>query len=207
MSQPTRVVRRPSWPLFLAALVALVVLGVHLGRRAAPAVTHPAPAASVDERVSAALPPSLPAAAPRATLARRAADEWQGMRIDMADTALCDAVDSCGLAMACIGGRCGACTGDESCAAGERCVLDHCVRTELASCRTRADCGGDELCILGGTSADPRGNADMTARCVAAEGGIPEGVAPAVAAGEPAGAVPVPAAELLEQVEADVAAP
>jgi hypothetical protein len=209
VSLPTRVVRRPAWPIFLAALVAVVVLGVHLGRRAAPAVTAPVSAPSpAGERVSAPPSPSLPAtAAPRPTLAPRAADEWQGMRIDTAETALCDGIDACGLAMACIGGRCGACAGDDSCAAGERCVLDHCVRTEHAACRTRADCGADELCILGGYSADPRGNAAMTARCVGAEGGIPEGQGPVPAPGEPAGVVVVPAAELLEQAEADVRAP
>jgi hypothetical protein len=209
MSLPTRVVRRPAWPIFLAALVAVVALGVHLGRRAAPTVAGPVSAPSpAGERVSAAPPPSLPAAiAPRSTLAPRAAGEWQGMRIDTAETALCDAIDACGLAMACIGGRCGACTGDDSCAAGERCVLDHCVRTEHAACRTRADCGGDELCILGGYSADPRGNAGMTARCVGAQGGIPEAEGPVPAAGAPAGVVPVPAAELLEQAEADLRGP
>jgi hypothetical protein len=200
MSQPTRVVRRPSLLLFLAAMVAVIALGVTLGRRPPAAAPRAAAPAAVGARVSAPVSPSLPAAA---TPRSRGAAEWQGMTIDPDETALCDAVDACGLAMACIAGRCGACTGDDSCAPGETCALDHCVRTELAACRSRAECAAGDLCILGGTSPDPRGNASMTARCLPAAGGIPDDP-PSVAAGERAGAVPVPAAALLEQVEADV---
>jgi hypothetical protein len=201
MSQPTRVHPRPSLLLFLAAMVAVIALGVILGRRPPAASPGAAAPAAAGARVSAPAAPALPALVAAAPPSRRAADEWQGMPVD-GETALCDAVDACGLALACIGGRCGACTGDDSCAAGETCVLDHCVRVELASCRSRAECGGDELCILDGASPDPRGNAAMTARCLPATGGIPDDPAPA-AVGEPAAAVPVPAAALLEQVEAD----
>jgi hypothetical protein len=206
MSQPTRVVPRPSLPVFLAAMVAVIALGVILGRRQPATAPRAAAPATVGTRGSAAAAPTLPALVADPRPSRRAAGEWQGMAIDPEATAPCDAVDACGLAMACIGGRCGACTGDDSCAPGEICALEHCVRAELASCKSRADCGADALCILGGTSPDPRGNAAMTARCLPAAGGISDDV-PTVIAGEPALPVPVPAAELLEQVERDVREP
>lgn len=203
MSQPTRVVPRPSLLVFLAAMVAVIALGVTLGRRQPAPVPGAAAPAAVGMRGSAPAAPTLPTVVADPGPSRRAADEWQGMPIEAEATALCDAVDACGLAMACIDGRCGACAADDSCAPGEICALDHCVRAELASCRSRADCGADALCILGGTSADPRGNAAMTARCLPAAGGVRDDPAP-VSAGELAAPVPVPAAELLDQVEREV---
>jgi hypothetical protein len=206
MSQPTRVYPRPSLLVFLAAMVAVIALGVTLGRRQPATAPGAAAPATVGMRGSAPPVPTLPTVGADPRPPRRAADEWQGMPIDGEATALCDAVDACGLAMACIGGRCGACTDDDSCAAGEICALDHCVRAELASCRSRVDCGADARCVLSGTSADPRGNAAMTARCLPATGGVRDEPAP-VGPGEVAAPVPVPAAELLDQVERDVRAP
>jgi hypothetical protein len=203
MSQPIRFQARPSLLVFLAAMVAVIALGVTLGRRPPAPVPGAAAPAAVGLRGSAPATPTLPNVVADPRPSRRAADEWQGMPIEPEATALCDAVDACGLAMACIDGRCGACAADDSCAPGEICALDHCVRAELASCRSRTDCGANALCILGGTTADPRGNAVMTARCLPAAGGTPDD-APAVVAGEAALSVPVPAADLLEQVERDV---
>jgi hypothetical protein len=59
---------------------------------------------------------------------------------------------------------------------GESCVLDHCIRSELADCRTRRDCRNDELCVLSGYSSDPRGNARMRAECLAPAGGREEAI-------------------------------
>ena len=73
--------------------------------------------------------------------------------------------------MACIEGTCGPCVRDSQCADGESCVLDHCVPEESVACQTRNDCANDELCILTGYSNDPRGNADMQAKCLADTGG------------------------------------
>ena len=100
----------------------------------------------------------VPAAVSRAT------DEWQGMAIDELRP-LCDTSERCGLATACVEGHCGGCTADRECASGEACVLAHCVRSELVACRSRADCNGDELCVLSGVSPDARGNRDTRAHC------------------------------------------
>lgn len=94
----------------------------------------------------------------------RGADEWQGMAIDDAAPA-CDTSERCGLATACIEGRCGGCTVDRDCASGEACVLDHCVRSELVACRSHTECKDGELCVLSGVSSDARGNGDMRAYC------------------------------------------
>ena len=97
--------------------------------------------------------------------------EWQGMRVDADDAAVCDESARCGMGLACVDGRCGACAADADCAVGEACVLDHCVPAPQVACRGRADCGSGELCVLSGVSGDARGNAGMTASCLAPAGG------------------------------------
>jgi hypothetical protein len=87
------------------------------------------------------------------------------MQIDPGEQAMCEASERCGLATACVTGRCGACRFDAECASGEACVLEHCVLAARVACRGRADCGEGELCVLSGISADARGNSDMRAYC------------------------------------------
>lgn len=104
--------------------------------------------------------------APPPAYAPRDSAEWQGMLIDMNNLQTgCEQTSQCGLAMACVQGRCGPCDADEQCAAGEVCVLQHCVHEPLAACRGRADCSGGALCTLTGYTAEPRGNAEMRAIC------------------------------------------
>ncbi len=128
----------------------------------------------------AATPPvfdlQLKAAATEERYVPRDPNEWQGMRVDRAGQPPCSAADSCGLALACIDGRCSACRDDRECAGGERCVLDHCLRSEQVECRTRSDCSDPEaLCALSGYSGgDPRSNAELRSYCLP-----PRGVAPA----------------------------
>lgn len=109
-----------------------------------------------------------------ARLKARDPEEWQGMQVDLTMQALCEGPASCGLAMACLDGKCGPCTTDGDCAQGESCVLDHCVLESNAACKTRDDCADDELCVLSGYSSDPRGNAEMKATCLGASGGTPQ---------------------------------
>jgi Cys-rich repeat protein len=88
------------------------------------------------------------------------------MPVDPGMQAECDGrSQTCGMAMACLGERCGPCGTDADCASGEVCVLEHCLLREHVACRHQADCGG-EMCILSGYSADVRGNADMRAECL-----------------------------------------
>jgi hypothetical protein len=103
--------------------------------------------------------------APAIELAPRDAAEWQGMLVNTTFQASCDTSTRCGLAMACHAGRCGACTRDAECGAGEVCSMQHCVASASTACRTRADCPSGELCMLTGYSDDPRGNGDMRSYC------------------------------------------
>ena len=133
----------------------------------------PVPVAHVAEHASAETPVADPAPdAPTPTLVGRATDEWQGMRVDESMATPCVTSASCGLARACIGGACLACREDEQCEPNERCVLDHCVRSENTECATRSECGVDELCVLSGYSPGGRGNADMKAACLSTSGGV-----------------------------------
>jgi hypothetical protein len=110
----------------------------------------------------------------------RPAGEWQGMPVNVTEQPACETAATCGLAMACNAGRCGPCSSDSACNVGETCVLDHCVRRELASCHARRDCAADEMCVLSGYSPDPRGNGEMKATCLAPRGGTePPPVEPA----------------------------
>lgn len=122
---------------------------------------EPAPAANLD----GARDPERPGVGPPIEYAPRATDEWQGMLVNTSLQALCDTSERCGLAMACLGDRCGPCSSDDDCAAGEACAMQHCVVAALAHCRSRADCPGSELCMLTGYGEDPRGNHDLEAYC------------------------------------------
>jgi hypothetical protein len=127
--------------------------------------------------------------------------EWQGMLVNMSMRALCKGARSCGLAAACMDGRCGPCATDGQCGDGERCVLDHCVLAPNVHCRSHRDCfGTDALCVLSGYSSDPRGNADMRADCLVPRGGkaLPDDLQLSV--GIPAPAPEVNAGELMDSV-------
>lgn len=95
----------------------------------------------------------------------RPKSEWQGMLIDTSMQSVCEGKNSCGLAMACKNNLCGPCSVNADCAAGEACVLDHCVIEKNASCRTASECGANEQCVLSGYSTDPRGNGTTLAFC------------------------------------------
>lgn len=98
-------------------------------------------------------------------------EEWQGMRVVPGTLPWCDRPDGCGLALACVDGRCAPCEEDDECAAGEVCAVQHCVRQQLANCTTVRECGPRELCVLSGYSSDARGNLEMTAECLDITGG------------------------------------
>jgi|SRR5690554_28565 len=97
--------------------------------------------------------------------------EWQGMRVDMNIQPPCSESANCGLARACIDGKCGPCMSDHDCNVSEICVLEHCVNAEDVECQSKNDCAEGELCILSGYSTDVRNNEDMTAKCKAPSGG------------------------------------
>lgn len=97
--------------------------------------------------------------------------EWQGMRINMDRLASCGESGICGMALACVGGKCVPCTSDDECESGEVCSLDHCVLESQADCRSFKDCDAG-LCLLTGYSSDPRGNIGMKAYCSTDKGGF-----------------------------------
>jgi hypothetical protein len=148
-------------------IVGVAAMFVYEHTRAHVTEAPAAGGASEVHRVGSVAEPALAEErpAPRERLSARAAEEWQGMRIDLDAQPLCEASERCGLATACVAGHCGACRGDSDCAGGEVCVLEHCVRAALVACRGRADCTGGALCVLSGISADARGNGDMRAYC------------------------------------------
>ena len=113
-------------------------------------------------RAGVGSPPPPPSVV--STVAARPQDEWQGMPVDLSTQAECEGATSCGLAMACLGPRCGPCARDSQCGDGEACVLQHCVRASLVACRSKRDCN-QGYCILSGYSDGPRGNEDMRAFC------------------------------------------
>jgi hypothetical protein len=179
-------VGRARWArriLLVAVLAIAGWAGWQLGaatRPTPPRRVAPAPPMPVFRRDA---PPSLAPAgaevAAGATIHPRAADEWQGMLVDLTQRQYCEASSYCGFALACLDdSACGPCRRDDQCAGGEVCALDHCVRSELADCRRRADCaatGADARCVLTGlTGGEPRGNSEMRAVCLAARGGTPQ---------------------------------
>ena len=167
--------------LQIALVGALAAAGWLLGR-----ATHeqpPVPIVSPQQRPVTVTQPALPevavqhAAAPVDRLHPRPTDEWQGMLVDLTQRQYCEASSYCGLALACLDDQaCGPCSVDAQCASGEVCVLDHCVQSANAACRTRADCaaaGDDAMCILSGlTGGEPRGNGDMRSYCQTSAGGL-----------------------------------
>ena len=95
-------------------------------------------------------------------------EEWQGGLVPNSpkDMAECDSSERCGIALACIDGRCGACQVDANCATGERCVLDHCLLAANVGCVRRHDCRIEELCLLEDMdSPGPRGNLELRSKC------------------------------------------
>ena len=112
----------------------------------------------------------------RETFFPRPPSEWQGMRVRSDLRPLCVREDGCGLALACLDGRCGPCRSDFDCAPGEVCALDHCLRGELTECTTSADCPEGAECVLSGYSRGIRGNETMRSFCLSEEGPTPESV-------------------------------
>jgi hypothetical protein len=111
---------------------------------------------------------------PAARYHPRPEGEWQGMLVDLAIQPPCERSEQCGMARACVGGRCAPCTSDSDCAAAEVCVLDHCVLRIQANCRVRKDCRDeDAMCVLSGYTAAPRGNEKTRADCISSRGGTP----------------------------------
>lgn len=102
----------------------------------------------------------------------RPLDEWQGMRVSINEYADCSENGVCGLALACIDGRCEPCKAESDCIIGESCVLDHCVPERNVECSSRRDCPDEELCVLSGYSTDARGNSTMTATCLNPRSGV-----------------------------------
>lgn len=200
------------------ASVALGVIGLGLwlgwaseddGRRAAPKdrVMEVRAASRVQQSPSLPAAPvaaaSLTPASPPlpAPVRGRLALEWQGMQVNPSMQASCGTADGCGLAMACHGDRCGPCAADSECASGEICVLDHCLRHELAGCRSAADCGREERCLLSGYSSDSRGNADLRATCLPDRGGRIEVPEERNWAPVPGGRVPISPSDLLQSLD------
>ncbi len=104
----------------------------------------------------------------------RAADEWQGWRVDLSLRPGCDRSSRCPGGLACLADRqCGPCSHDTDCGKGEACVLDRCLLTELAGCRSREDCLDDQLCIMTEPSPDARGNRTMKSFCSRPEDIVP----------------------------------
>ncbi len=94
------------------------------------------------------------------------------MLVDVTFPQVCSASSNCGLALACKeDGFCGPCESDAECAAGERCVLDHCLLAENVHCASRRQCAADELCILSGYTPVGRANAEMRSFCNPSSGG------------------------------------
>ncbi|MEO6599401.1 MAG: hypothetical protein ABIQ16_05975 [Polyangiaceae bacterium] len=104
------------------------------------------------------------AEAPKPMYHQRDPGEWDGMPVSLQGPP-CEESQYCGLALACVSQMCVACSADADCAAGEGCVVDHCLKNELISCHSFRDCPG-ALCILSGfTGGTARGNEDMTSYC------------------------------------------
>ena len=142
--------------------------------RAAATVSPDSAKPALASGAGGAVPTPLPRERAPVPASSRAPGEWQGMPVDTSSAARCGVSLGCGLALACIEGRCGPCTADAECASGEACVLEHCVRAEHVSCRSRQDCtaqGDDALCVLSGLSDGQRGNRDLRAYCLTPSGG------------------------------------
>jgi hypothetical protein len=134
-----------------------------------PETNLPLPLSRREETPTGAESKPSPFGIPR--YAPRAADEWQGMLINLNITPPCGSSENCGMARACLEEKCMPCEKDEQCVAAEVCVLQHCLVRELVTCRHAAECGPDSKCILSGYSNQPRGNEGIRAYCVSALSG------------------------------------
>ena len=103
--------------------------------------------------------------------------EWQGRLVDLSMQAICGDTGFCGRAMACLpAGKCGPCRLDRDCLTGERCVLDHCLKSAQVRCTRRANCKrpankldrNKDYCLIrndGKSDDDARGNSSLWAVC------------------------------------------
>lgn len=80
----------------------------------------------------------------------------------------CESTSACGLARVCIEGFCVGCRSDAECVPGEVCVLEHCLKSDLARCRSARDCARRELCVMSGYSSGPRANEELRSACLPA---------------------------------------
>jgi hypothetical protein len=151
--------------------------------QAVPARRYPELRAAIDQRPVGdspnvpeplALPEPQWAPPPPPPVARfkpRPEGEWDGMLVNLASQPPCLDGAVCGMARACIEGVCTACGSDHDCNPGEVCVLDHCLMSDRVSCRSTKECSNGAKCTLSGYSADLRGNADLSSRCVSPRSG------------------------------------
>lgn len=118
----------------------------------------------------------------------------------------CESTASCGLARACVDYRCVACGADTECLESEVCVLGHCLRGQLARCRSRTDCARGELCAMSGYSSDARANGDLRSACLDPRGAAPNPFSPPPPPEDDnhGPQAPVPNQELLERLRARV---
>lgn len=107
----------------------------------------------------------------------------------------------CGLARACVAGRCTGCASDDQCSTGEACVLERCVVSAQVECRGDSECLADEArCVLSGvTPLDARGNRDLRAYCLVPNGESQEKPAIVAEPTEPLEGRPVTAGDQLAQ--------
>jgi hypothetical protein len=115
---------------------------------------------------------------PKPEFKARSESEWQGMRIDLSVAPTCASTEHCSRAQVCKSVPCAGdepghagkcqhcvpCESDGECLRGEVCVLDHCIKRELAACRSAKDCAGVP-CVLSFYSTGIRNNDDMRAYC------------------------------------------
>lgn len=100
------------------------------------------------------------------------ADDSEEMPVQEKLRVACHPDIGCGLALACVGGFCGACTTNDQCMSGEECVLERCLLEELVGCVTDQDCDAGEVCLLSGVSPGPRGNQDLHSYCMSERSGF-----------------------------------
>lgn len=158
--------------LFAVAVIAGLLVASSLVSRneAAPkALEAPAPSQSTPTYAPRLAYLPLPDTGVEPRLAERAPGEWQGMLAD-GDPWPCESTAACGLARVCIDGYCVGCRAHVECVPGEVCVLEHCLKRELARCRSARDCARRELCVMSGYSSGPRANDELRSACLTAGG-------------------------------------
>jgi hypothetical protein len=121
-------------------------------------------------RAKLSLPP--PPMLPEPRLWPRPSTEWQGQLVDLSAAPTCESTELCSFGQACKDGLCLPCEADRECLPGEVCVLDHCLGSELVSCRSAKDCGGS-YCMLSEPTTPPRHNDGQRAFCVDADAALP----------------------------------